>query len=142
MSFQAEIVKALNKLSDLCEKKNPDAEAKNSPHGRLIGMAYFWQKVEAYAEGKKKEAWKNLEEAGFISDDIKDYDPGDYSIGESASFLVTAKVSNPVKRFNADALKQALNKSKYKVPLPVAAEMIEAAKLPGNSSVTKTITER
>ena len=142
MSFQAEIIKLLNKLQDTCDKKNPDREAKNAPHAGTIANAYFWTAIEKYAEGKKKEAWKGLEDAGFIPDDVKTYDSGEYVLGEAPSFIIKVKVSEPVKRFSDDHLAKALNTSKYKVPLPVAKEFIAAAKIPSNPTVTKSIIER
>ena len=142
MSFQAEIIKMLNKLQDTCDKKNPDREARNAPHAGTIANAYFWSAVAKYAEGKKEEAWKALAEAGFIPEDVKGYDSGEYVLGESPSFIVKAKVSEPVKRFNDEYLAESLFKSKYKVPKPVAKEMIAAAKRPSNPTVTKSIIER
>lgn len=142
MSFQAEIIKMLNKLQDTCDKKNPDREAKNAPHAGTIANAYFWTAVEKYAKGKKEEAWKGMESAGFLPSDVKDYDPGEYVLGEAPSFIVKAKVSEKVKRPDDEYLAESLFKSKYKVPKPIAKEMIAAAKRPSTSTVTKSIIER
>lgn len=142
MSFQAEITKLLNKLQDTCDKKNPDREAKNAPHALTIANAYFWTAVEKFAKGKKEEAWENMEKAGFLPDDVRAYDPGEYVLGEAPSFIVKAKVSEPVKRFNDETLADMLYTSKYKVPKPIAKEMIAKAKVPSASTVTKSIIER
>lgn len=142
MSFQMEITKALNKLSDLIAKKNPDADVKNSPHGSLVGTAYFWTKVENYAKAKKEEAWEALEKSGVSSDTWKDAAAGTYMMLDSPSFTVQVKVSNPIKRFNAGYLGEQLLRSKYKVPLPVTRELVDAAKLETKGSVTKIIIEK
>lgn len=137
MSFQAEIVKHLNKIADVCDKKNPDQKHNT---GRQLGLVFFWSMIEKYAEAKKKDAWSYLVDNGVI-EDTSTYDPGDYSLAESPHFCATAKVSKPVKRFDGEYLAQQLNK-RYKVPVPVAKEMIEEAKLPTKSMVTKAVVER
>lgn len=137
MTFQAEITKHLNKIADLCEKKNPD-QMHNT--GRQLGLVFFWTMIEKFAEAKKKDAWKYLADNEVI-EDCSNYDPGEYSLAESPHFFAKAKISQPVKRFDADTLALALNK-KYKVPVPIAKEMIEQAKVPSKSTVTKSVVER
>lgn len=139
MSFMAEITKHLNKLADVCNAKNPDAKHNK---GNLLGAVYFWTKVEGFAKAKKDDAWKLLESEGIIADDLKGYDPGDYNLTESPHFVVTAKVSNKIKRFSDTELAKLMQASKYKVPAPFTREMVEAAKVPTNPQVTKTVTER
>lgn len=137
ISFSAQITKHLHKISDLCDSHNPDA--KNNV-GRLLGIAYFWIAVEKYAKSKKEEAWKALDKEGII-EDTSNLNAGEYALAESPHFYASAKVSQPVRRFDADELATQLNK-KYKVPLPASREMIEAAKVPTKSVVTKSIVER
>jgi hypothetical protein len=141
MSFQLEITKALNKLGDLVEKKNPDANVKNSPHGVLLAAAYFWTKVEKFAEAKKAAAWEALEDAGIGSTANKDV-AGDYTVADTPSFLASYKVSEPRKKMDEGYFAEQLYKSKYKVPLPFTRELFAASKLPGKGSVTKTIIEK
>lgn len=141
-SFMQEITKHLNKLQDVCDSKNPDAKAKNAPHGALMGQWFFWNAIEKFAKGKKDAVDKLLsEDDKFDSDVIRKYDPGEYVLGEAPSFIAKAKVSEPVKRFDGDHLANALNK-KYKVPVPIVKQMIDEAKQPSASTVTKTILER
>lgn len=141
MSFQLEITKALNKLGDLVEKKNPDANIKNSPHGLLLARAYFWTKVEKFAEGQKETAWKALEDAGVGSSVDKGV-AGDYTVADTPSFLATFKVSEPRKKMDESYFAAQMQQSKYKVPLPFTRELFAASKLPGKGSVTKTIIEK
>lgn len=137
MSFQAEIVKHLNKLMDMCDKKNPDNKHNI---GRQLGVVYFWTMIEKHAKAKKEEAWKYLADEGIISE-VSDLDPGEYSLAESPSFFAKAKLSERVKRFDPETLAEALNK-KYKVPKPITKELIEKAKVPTKSTVTKSVVER
>ena len=136
-SFTAEITKHLNKIADVCEDKNPDGKHNV---GKQLGLIYFWTMVEKLAKAKKDDAWKYLETEGLIAE-TDGLDPGDYKLEESPHFFAGAKVSNPVKRFDGDELAGMLNK-KYKVPVPTVKEMIEKSKIPGKSSVTKTVIER
>ena len=137
MKFQAEITKHLNKLADVCEKKNPDMKHNV---GRQLGVVYFWTMIEKYAEAKKKEAWEGLKKEGVI-EDVVGYDPGTYNLAESPNFYAQAKISNPVKRFNPEVLADTLYK-KYKVPKPITKELVEQAKVPSTSTTTKSVVER
>ena len=96
--------------------------------------------MKSLQKQKKKDAWKYLADNEVI-EDCSNYDPGEYSLAESPHFFAKAKISQPVKRFDADTLALALNK-KYKVPVPIAKEMIEQAKVPSKSTVTKSVVER
>lgn len=137
LKFQAKVTKQLNKLIDICDRDNPDQQHNT---GRQLGVVYFWTMVEKFAKAKKEEAWTYLETEKII-EDTKGLDPGEYTLAESPNFHAQVKVSNPVKRFNAEVLAEALNK-KYKVPKPVAKEMIEQAKVPDKSTYTKSVVER
>lgn len=137
ISFTAEITKHLNKIADTCENKNPDA--KNNT-GKQLGIVYFWTMIEKYAKSKKEDAWKYLETEGIVAE-TKALDPGDYALAESPHFYASAKVSNPVKRFDPEVLADALFK-KYKVPKPITKELVDLAKVPTISTVTKTVIER
>lgn len=79
---------------------------------------------------------------GIELEDLETPEPGDHAIGVTPSFTVNCKVSNPRKAFNADELSRLLNKSKFKVPVPVAKEFIEKAKIEGKSTKTYSIAER
>lgn len=137
MSFTADITKHLHKLADTCAAKNPDAKHNI---GKQLGVIHFWTMIEKYAKGQKEQAWKDLEKEGMI-DSCAELDPGEYSLVESPSFFCKAKVSEKVKRFDPSTLAEALNK-KYKVPKPIAVEMIDQAKVPTKSTVTKSVVER
>lgn len=103
--------------------------------GTTLALAFMWKQVAKYADGKYKTI---MAELALETPD----EEGEHNLCDSQHFVCTAKVSAPVKRFDAVALATKLNKSKYKVPLAVATEMIEQAKLPTKGTVTITIAER
>jgi len=138
ISFTTEVTKHLNKIADVCENKNPDVK---SNVGKQLGIIYFWTLIEKYAKAKKEDAWKYIADEGIIQAELSTLDPGDYTLVESPHFYVTAKVSNPVRRFDEDELATMLH-NKYKVPRPITKEMIAKAKTPTKSVVTKTVFER
>lgn len=137
LKFQAKITKHLNKLADFCDKENPDTQHNV---GKQLGVVYFWTMVEKLAKAKKEDAWKYLINEKII-EDVSSYDPGEYSLAESPNFYAQAKLSNPVNRFDPEVLAEALNK-KYKVPKPITKELVEQAKVPTKSTVTKSVVER
>jgi hypothetical protein len=137
MSYETDIIKALTKFGGN-STANPDAKHNT---GSLIGEAFMWDKIEAYAKSRADAAWLRLAREGIINDK-KTLDPGDHELASSPSFLVVAKVTNPIKRFNGDALATLLAKSKYKVPVSTTKELIDQAKVAGNSAVTMKVLER
>ncbi len=138
ISFAATITKHLNKIADVCESHNPD---KKHNTGRGFGEVFFWTQVEKLGKAKKEEAWLNLEKNKLVAEDLSGYDPGEYTLNESPSFFASAKVSEPVKRFDGEVLADQLFK-RYKVPKPMTKEMIDKAKVPTKPTVTKKVVER
>lgn len=138
MSYETDIIRALSKIGQTNGTANPDA--KNNVGG-LLGEAFLWDKVRAYAEGRAKAAWLKLEKEEIVPDK-KTLSPGDHILAESPSFACTAKVSRPVERFSGDELADLLAKSKYKVPVSTTKELIDQAKIPTTSMVTMKIVER
>lgn len=137
MSYKLIVTKLLLNLADQAAKQNPDSKHNT---GRTIGEAFFWDEVMKFAKGKSDDAWKRLETQGVSAE--PETPPGDHTLGVSPAFSVNLKVSEPRKAFNADALALKLNKSKYKVPVPIVKEMIEQAKIPTKSTFTYSIAER
>ncbi len=137
MSYETEIVKALAKFGTN-STANPDTKHNT---GSLLGDAFMWDKIEAYAKARADAAWLRLAREGIISDK-KTLEPGDYELATSPSFVAVAKVTQPIKRFNADALANILAKSKYKVPVSTTKEYVDLAKVPGSCAVTMKIIER
>lgn len=133
-SFAAVVTKHLNKIADVCETHNPDAKHNV---GRGLGVVFFWTAVEKYAKAKKDEAWDALAKEDTIPVTNK-LNPGEYMLAESPHFYASVKISNPIKRFDGDVLADALF-SKYKVPKPMAKELIDQAKVPTSSSATKSV---
>lgn len=108
--------------------------------GRLLAKAYFWDSVTKYARGQSEAAWDVLEKEKII--DLENLGQGDHVLAESPSLTVTAKISAPVRRFNADRLAELLSQSKFKVPLPVAKQFVEQAKVAGNPTKTLAVIEK
>lgn len=137
MSYETEIIKALSRLGKN-GTENPDA--KNNT-GSLLGEAFMWDKVVAYAQHRKEACWHALLKEGIIPEK-QALTPGEHQLAESPNFSCIAKVTNPIRRFNPDEMAKLLAKSKYKVPISTTKELLEQAKLPGNSTVSFKIVER
>lgn len=136
-TFEALIIQNLTKITEQILDKSPDAKHNT---GRVIGTAFMWDKIEAYAKKKSELAWKQLEDEEII-DKSENLTTGDHTLAESPAFSVTVKQTEPRKGFKEDVLQQALQK-KYRVPLHTSKEMIAAAKVPGNPVKTFKIIER
>lgn len=136
-AYKVEITKLLSNLQDKAMQVNPDSKHNT---GRSIGDAYFWDEVVKFAKGKSDQAWERLEMQGISLDDKAN--PGDHALGVSPSFTVNCKVSEPRRAFSLGEAAQLLNKSKFKIPIPLATELLERAKIPGKSTLTYSIAER
>lgn len=138
MGYETDIIKQLTKLGKSNGTVNPDSKHNT---GSLLGEAFMWDRIEAYAKNRSDAAWKALEKEGLIPDK-KTLDPGDHQLSQSPSFAVFARVTQPVKRFSGEELAILLAKSKYKVPVSTTKELIDQAKVPTNSMVTMKVVER
>ena|SRR5258705_4575637 len=138
MSYKVAIAKALSRLGSN-GTVNPDQKHNQ---GRMLGEAYLWREVEAYAKSKSEAAWRVLEREG-IAPNKDTIEPGtEVEFGFSPSFVGIAKATQPVKRFDGDELAMLLAKSKWKVPVSAAKEMISDAKVPTKPMVSMKIIER
>jgi hypothetical protein len=137
MSYETDIIKALSKMGKN-GTENPDAKSNT---GRLLGEAFLWDRIEAYARNRSEAAWAALEKEGIVEDTAK-LTPGDHQLAQSPSFAVFAKVTNPVKRFSQGELATLLAKSKYKVPISTTKEMCDLAKVPTKPMVSLKVVER
>jgi hypothetical protein len=131
-TFTAHIMRLVGELV----QANPD----RSNSGKVYGEAYIWETLERVAKKKREALWESMEKDGLVS--TIPSDPGSYELGMSNRFVASVRVSEPVRRFNADELCKLLTNSKYKVPAPIAKEFVDKAKLPSTSSTTKKIMER
>ena len=134
ISCEAAVVKFLGLVDK--EIVNPDA-AHN--FGRSIGEAFIWDTIAYYAKKKSENLWEALEDQGFF--DVEGLGAGQHLLTESPHFVLNAKISNPVKRFNERKLAEVLLKT-YKVPFPITIEMVDQAKVETKPSVTLSISER
>jgi hypothetical protein len=140
-TYEARIIAHLQQLgSDRYSPATVNPDGKHNM-GRAIGEAYMWDVVAKYADARRKEAHKRMEDQGIVKDK-KELDPGDHILADSPSFVITASVTQPVRRFSQEALAQVLSKTKYKVPRAVVDECCEKAKVPSSSTVTVKIAER
>lgn len=137
MGYETDIIKVLAKMGKTNGTTNPDSKHNT---GSLLGEAFMWDRIEAYARNRSEAAWKALEKEGLI--DKTGLDPGDHQLAQSPNFAVFARVTNPVKRFSGDELAVLLAKSKYKVPVSTTKEMIDQAKVPTKSVVSLKVVER
>lgn len=137
MSYETDIIKTLAKMGKN-GTINPDAKHNT---GSMLGEAFMWDRIEAYARNRSEAAWAVLAKEGLIPDK-KTLDPGDHQLAQSPNFAVFARVTQPVRRFSGDELANLLAKSRYKVPVSTTKELIDQAKMPTNSMVTLKIVER
>lgn len=137
IKYSTKIQRALSRFGTN-STENPDTR---SNIGNLLGSVFLWAEVQRYAAAQVKGAWKALEDSGLTPDNAS-LSPGEHAIANSPHFVLTYRISEPVRRFDPDALAQSLLKSKYKVPLHTTKELIEASKLPSKSTVTKKIIEK
>ena len=133
-AYLTKIVSALNRLGQN-GTANPDGTHNT---GSMLGEAYLWDAVEAFAKGRSKKAWEALENEGVI---IPPDVTGEHALATSPHFVCSAKVTNPVRRFNADELAKLLKKQ-YKIPEPVSKALIEQAKVGTKPAVSYSIMER
>jgi len=137
MSFETDIIKTLAKMGKN-GTINPDAKHNT---GSLLGEAFMWDRIEAYAKNRSEAAWNAMAKEGLIPDKTT-LDPGDHQLSQSPNFAVFARVTHPVKRFSGDELAVLLAKSKYKVPVSTTKELIDQAKVPTKSVVSMKVVER
>lgn len=104
----------------------PKAPEKDSNLAVILGEAYLWDEVQSFAKKRSDMLWKQLTDEKVIPD-TKQLDEGDHTLAESRRFVVTAKMTAPVKRFSADELAKIMKKE-YKVPEPRTKELVESAK--------------
>lgn len=137
MSYETDIIKALSRLGKN-GTANPDSKHNT---GGMLGEAFLWDKIADYAKKKSDAAWEALEKEGIVPD-TKSLTPGEHQLAESPSFAIYARVTNPVKRFNADELANLLARSKYKVPVSTTKEFVDLAKIPTNPMCSLKVVER
>jgi hypothetical protein len=137
MSYKTDIIRF---MSGIAAKTLPNPDGKHN-QGALIGTAFLWDEIEAYAKKQSEAAWTKLEGEGIIPD-LDKLEQGDHELAYSPSFTIQASVTQPVRRFKQEELGQLLARSKYKVPASVTAELCDQAKLPGNPQRRLKIVER
>jgi hypothetical protein len=135
ISHQASINKMITKaVEDFLGKFKGNSD-------RMFARYFFWTVIERYAKAQKETAFNALLEGELVEKDHRALPKGDHTIGTSPGFFILDKVSAPRKTFDDSVLAQSLKK-KYKVPLPVTKELVEAAKIEGNPTHTIAIVER
>jgi hypothetical protein len=107
--------------------------------GRTLATAFVWDEAEKVVKGMSADSWRRIEEFADLN---KDRPPGQYGLADSPGFQVMLEVTQPVRRFNDDAMVAALVESKYKIPPHTARELVQQGKPPGKSSRKFSIIER
>lgn len=138
-TYRTDIIKALDKL-----ERNGTAPNNydKSNTGVLMARVYLWKTVMQLASDHYAEAMLQLQGATENETDIRNRDPGEHIIAQSPKFAFVAKLANPSKLFDKNELVSALNKSKYKIPAPIAREFIENATKEGNKKLTLSLMEK
>lgn len=106
---------------------------------QMLANAFLWTEVKRFAEAKHKEAMSVLEREGILERET--LPTGEHSLCDSQHFTLTARVSEPVRRFNADHLAGEMSK-RFKISVPTAKEMIDNAKLPTKPLVSIKVIEK
>jgi hypothetical protein len=133
-AYITKIVKELNKLGRN-GTANPDQKHNV---GSYLGEAFLWQEVMRYAEGRRDLLFDKIKTEVANWEELE---AGEHEIASSPHFAFVCRVSNPVRRFSADALAKEMRK-KFKIPEPVVREMVEQAKVPTKPTVSKKVMER
>lgn len=132
-------VRLANFMSTIGKTKDTELPKKSNTE-TLLASAYMWDFIVSYAKGRSDVAWAELEDNNII--DAKELEPGEYILAESPGFVCKANVTQKVKRFDPKKLATDLAMSKYKVPTPIALQLIEQAKVPTTSQTKLNIIER
>jgi hypothetical protein len=129
--FMIAVTKVLSQLSNLAGPKDNV--------GAMLANAFRWDAAESMCKARATAAWDELEKQGIVNKD--GLSPGAHVLADSPSFAVTANVTQPVKRFNADKMADLMVK-KFKCSRADALQMVEDAKKEGNSTVRLNIVEK
>jgi hypothetical protein len=139
-SFLGMIIKQLGSSTAKMLDSIKQDTGKGANTSRVLAELFMWNWIMKYAE-KRYDTLMALAKEEKVIDDLEELGTGNHTVAESRHFVVTANVTEPVKRFNPDALCQWAFES-HKIPIIVMKEQIEKAKLPTKSSVRVTVTER
>lgn len=131
--FMIAVTRLLSQLNGL--------QSEDSKHniGRALSEAFKWDAAAKLCEGRSDAAWKTLASEGIINKE--GLSPGDHTLADSPHFVCLASVTQPVRRFNADALAEEMVK-RFKCSRADALMMIEDAKKPASSTVRMKIVEK
>lgn len=135
-SYLGKIVKGLNELIDDLQKRNPDVRDNK---GNVLGEIYLWDEIRKIAAAKSEKLWDAAEANGILK--YEGLSTGSHLIAQSQSFIVTASVSEPVRRFDADTLAKWMFDNR-KVPVIITKEQIEKAKIPTKPQTRVAIMEK
>lgn len=136
IGLQAQIHTEIGRFVNEIMARHPDAKHNK---GKSILEAYVWDEMQSFAKGKSDAVWERMEKTGVYE---KPTEAGKYECGESPHFVIKATVSEPVKRFNEEALAKVMEASEYKIPPHKTKEFVGSAKIPGNPMTRLSIVER
>ena len=140
MSFKVTIT---NELAKQFQKFLVEAQkVDRSNTGLELSSFFFWDTVEKLADKAKEAAFNRMVREGIVKNPKDEEEAGDFTLGESPKFVCTVNVSAKVRYFDEPTLANSLATSKFKVPVPIAMDFIEKAKVPKSARRTVKILER
>lgn len=115
---------------------NPDVKDNT---GNILGEAFMWDTVLKVAKGHSDRIWKKMEATIIKADGLAE---GAHILASSPRFVCSAVVTAPVRRFNAEALADAMSQPPYKVPKHITLKMVEDAKIGTKGNVRLEVVEK
>jgi len=140
MSFKVAITNELAKQFQKFLVETQKVDRSNT--GLELGSFFFWDTVEKLADKAKEAAFNRMVKEGIVKNPKDEEEAGDFTLGESPKFVCTVNVSAKVRYFDEPTLASSLAQSKFKVPVPIAMDFIEKAKVPKSARRTVKILER
>jgi hypothetical protein len=139
-SFLGMIIKDIGSVTtDLLGKIKQDT-GKGANTSRILAELFMWNWIGKFADSKYDKLLAQAKDEGVLGN-LEGLEIGVHGLAESKHFFVTVTVTEPVRRFDPDALcKWAL--AMYNVPTIIMKEQIDKAKTPTKSQIKITIAER
>lgn len=137
MSYKAQIIKALDRLSTLNGTRNPDEQ---DNQGAFLGPVFLWSTIADIADDKIKESWKTLSANNLITTDdvLRDSINGETILVSSPSFALQVRVTSPRESFDQtlfiEKAAKKFNIDKHKL-VELATQCKKASKAPLSKKV-------
>lgn len=139
-TFEGMVAKDIAEATQELLGKIKSDTGKGANASRVLAELFMWNWIRKHADSQYDKLMDQAREEGVLGD-TGGLQTGNHIMAESRHFVVMANVTEPVKRFSADAL-CAWALEKFKIPVILMKEQIEKSKLPTKPQVRVTITER